>query len=86
MEVLTVLNVIDFGYEFLLEPFRSTEAVIWFWDQAFKVIICLLDLIDVDFLKMCHLGEPLKHNILLVLSKLSQLYEKESFPHYVRLD
>ena len=85
VKVLPVLDVADLGYEFLLEPFRSTETIIRFRDQAFEVIVSLLDLIDIHFLQMRHLGEPLKDNILLVLCKLSQLYEEKSFPHNVRL-
>ena len=85
MEVLSVLNVIDFSDELLFKSLRGAEAIVGFWDQAFEVVIGLLDLVDVDFLQVGHLSEPLKHNSLLILGKIPQLQKEELFPHDVRL-
>ena len=52
VEVLPILNVVDLGDEFLLDRVARMQAVERLADHELEIVIGLLDLTDVDRLKL----------------------------------
>ena len=52
VEVLPILNVVDLGDEFLLDRLARMQAVERLADHELEIVIGLLDLTDVDRLKL----------------------------------
>lgn len=72
--------MVDLGDELLLEALRGVQAFVTLANQHLQVVVRLLNFADVDFLKRCHLVEPVEDDFLLVVIEASELVEEVLLP------
>lgn len=78
VKVDSILCMVDTGYEIVLEALYATELLKALTHRHFQDIVGLLYLSNVDFLKICHLQEPVQDYFFLVQRHALKLV-KEGF-------